>query len=65
MPDPSLIKEVENFIEQKQTTLSDAYKLIFDLAGLQVLLRLPPTFNLLGDDDIRQLFTLSKITGSG
>ncbi len=59
---PLLIKEAENFADRRQTTLRDEDKPAFDLQPLQRMLRLPPVFTNLADDDIQRLFTLSRMT---
>ena len=37
-------------------------KALFTAAGLEALLKLPPLFNGLTNDEIGDLFTLSKVT---
>jgi len=63
--DPVIFKEVENFTDRRQTKLPDELKPLFDLPGIQALLKLPPTFNSLPDEEVLQLFTLSRVTAGG
>ena len=62
--DPPLLKEVENFAERRQSKLADALKPVFDVPGIDRLMKLQPSFNGLTEDEIRDLFTLSKVTAS-
>jgi hypothetical protein len=63
-PDPSLLKEVENFVQRRQSKLADPLKPTFEVPDLERLLKLQPFFNGLGEDEIDDLFGLSKVTAS-